>query len=188
MYLVETAILTGMLLAGIKKFGRELLVPALAAALIAVISIPNQADIISKELAERDSMREHYDALYSYFKDNPDNFYFVDVYTSVSTADAISYSEATFSEKMFEDVDNTEGNHDLMGGWASKSPLYNRKLKNNGFGAMETALWQDNVYMVQLVGKDTEWIRDYYADKYIDVTVSREDVVGDVFAIYSIRR
>ena len=188
MYLVEIAILMGMMLCGAKKSEKIVLLPVLAAALIAAVSVPNQVNVISKEMQERAGMREHYGALYSYFKDNPDKFYFVDVYTSVSVADAIDYTEETFSEKMFEDVDNTESNHDLMGGWASKSPLFYQKLKNNGFGSMEVALLQDNVYMVQLVGKDTDWITDYYGDRYINVTVAQVDQVGDVFAIYSIRR
>ena len=188
MYLVEIAILTGIMLARSARSKENVFIIAVVAALVAAIFVPNQVDIIKKEMQERDSMREHYDALYSYFKENPDNFYFVDVYTSVSAADAIDYSEETFSEKMFDKVDNTEYNHDLMGGWASKSPLYYQKLKNNGFGAMETALLQDNVYMVQQKGKDTEWITDYYGDRYIDVDVAQVDLVGDVFAIYSIRR
>ena len=188
MYLVEILILMGILLSEFAHSGRKLLIPVLAVALVAAVSVPDQVDLIRSEMAERDSMRQHYGALYTYFGDKPGNFYFIDVYTGVNVLDAIDYSEESFSEKMFEDVDNSEANHDLMGGWASKSPLYYQKLKNNGFDSMEEALLQDNVYMVQLAGKDTDWIRKYYADKGTQVTVTQEDLVGDVFAIYNIQR
>ncbi|MCR5156920.1 MAG: hypothetical protein K6C96_09595 [Butyrivibrio sp.] len=186
LYLVEIAILVGMILAGHEGYRRNVFIPVVIAALVAAVSVPNQVSIINEEMKERDSMQQHYVPLYEYFHENGDNFYFVDVYTSVSVADAIDYSEETFSEKMFENVDNTEYNHDIMGGWASKSPLYYKKLANNGFESMEKALLQDNVYMVQLKGKDTVWLSDYYKDKGKNVNIEKVDLVADVFAVYSV--
>ena len=186
MYLVEIAVLVGMILAEHEQYRRNVFIPVVIAALVATVSVPNQVSIINEEMRARDSMRQHYGPLYEYFKENGDNFYFVDVYTSVSVADAIDYSEETFSEKMFENVDNSEYNHDIMGGWASKSPLYYKKLVNNGFESMEKALLLDNVYMVQLKGRDTKWLSDYYKDKGMSVSVEQVDLVADVFAVYSV--
>ena len=186
MYLVEIMILLGLILSRAAGNRKNVFIPVVIAALVAAFAVPNQVDVIAGEMKERDLMRQHYGALYTYFDDNRDSFYFIDVYTGVNVADAIDYSEESFSEKMFENVDNSESNHDLMGGWASKSPLYYRKLANNGFANMETALMQDNVYMVQLVTRDTDWLKDYYKDKGTEVDIQQVDLVAGVFAIYSI--
>ncbi len=95
--------------------------------------------------------------------------------------------ETTFSEKMFDRVDNSFANHDLMGGWASKSPLYYRKLKNAGLDNMQDALLKENVFMVQNLSGDTQWITNYYREKGVEVTLDRVDTVADAFAIYSIK-
>ena len=145
--------------------------------------IPNQITVINEEMAERAKMRTHYDALYDYFDQNSDNFYFVDVYTSVS---ALEGTEKTFSEKMFVRVDNTESNHDIMGGWASKSPLYYDKLSDNGFESMEKALLMDNTYVVSKKTSDVSWILEYYRDKGVTVTVDETDQVTDAFVIYKV--
>ena len=134
-------------------------------------------------MAQRDRMRAHYDALYEYFEDHSGSFYFVDVYTSVSATDG---DEKTFSEKMFRDVDNSFANHDLMGGWASKSPLYYKKIDRAGFSSMQDAILQDNVYVVSKTVNDIEWLKDYYSDKGIDVEVNSIDTVSDVFVIYRV--
>ncbi|WP_024867401.1 hypothetical protein [Butyrivibrio sp. FCS014] len=186
LYLVEIGILVGMILVGCENYRRNVFIPVVIAALVAAVSVPNQVNIINAEMKDRDSMRQHYGPLYEYFDEHEDSFYFVDVYTGVSVADAIDYEEETFSEKMFENVDNSEANHDLMGGWASKSPLYYKKLMNNGFESMEKALLLDNVYMVQLKGKDTGWLSDYYKDKGKTVAIEQVDLVADVFAVYSV--
>jgi hypothetical protein len=187
LYLVEIMILLGMLLIRANYNRRDAFIPVVVTALIAMVSVPDQMNIITAEMAERDSMRDHYGALYEYFDENADSFYFVDVYTSVSVADAIDYKEATFSEKMFDKVDNSEYNHDIMGGWASKSPLYYDKLENNGFESMEEALLRDNVYVVQLDVRDTDWIVKFYADKGTPVEVSLVDNVAEAFNIYAVR-
>ncbi len=157
-------------------------------AVISAVSIPNQAAVTAAEMESRALMRDHYDALYDYFKDNEDNFYFIDVYTSVSCGEDMFPGETTFSEKMFDRVDNTYANHDLMGGWASKSPLFYRKLRHAGLDNMQDALLLDSVYMVQNKSADTEWLLDYYKEKGIDVTIERVDTVADAFAVYAIKR
>ncbi len=187
MYMMEIVALLGMLLLkeGLDK--RTEISAFIAVAAISVASIPNQVSVINSEMEARDKMRAHYDTLYDYFDENRDNFYFIDVYTSVSCGEDMTEGETTFSEKMFDRVDNSYAAHDLMGGWASKSPVYYRKIQRFGMDNMQDGLLADNVFMVQNLSQDTEWLVDYYAEKGIDVEISRADVVADAFAIYSVR-
>ena len=183
LYLMEIALLTGMLLNRARGSKWNLFIPLVTITVTTIMFVPNQFMIASDEMAQRAKMREHYDALYQYFDDNPDNFYFVDVYTSVC---AVEDGERTFSEKMFEGVDNTMANHDIMGGWASKSPLYYEKLAQSGFTSMEEALLRDNVYVVDRSSHDIGWLTDYYSDKEKEVKVIKVDQVTDAFVIYKV--
>ena len=186
MYLVEILILLGILLQRSEESRKNIFIPVVIGALVSLVAIPGQMDVIRQELGQRELMRAHYDALYDYFDSHRDSFYFVDVYTSVSVADAIDRSEATFSEKMFDRVDNTAANHDLMGGWASKSPLTYEKYALFGIENMESALLTDNVYFVQLTSDDTDWITDYYSEKGIETKVTEIDEIEGVFKVYSL--
>ena len=187
MYLMEIVTLLGML--GLKE-GRARkirLASLIITSIICFVSIPNQISVIRSETESREKMRYHYLSLYDYFAQHKDSFYFMDVYTSVSCGEDMLEGEATFSEKMFDGVDNSFGNHDLMGGWASKSPLYFRKLKKAGFENMQDALLMDNVYLVQNRSGDIDWIMDYYREKGINISAQKVDVVADAFVIYAIK-
>ena len=183
LYLMEIAVLLGMIYMGCKDRSIVFISPVIAIALISSAFIGNQLQIVTSEMAERDIMRSHYDELYDYFDSNPDAFYFVDVFTAVSASDG---DEKTYSEKMFEDVDNSEYNHDYMGGWACKSPLYYDKLRSNGFTSMQDALLLNDVYFVAKKTSDIKWIEAYYLDKGTEITVTQKEVVADRFVIYKV--
>ena len=183
LYLMEIFVLLGMILIKAKDNVRYACAPLLVAAIASAAFIPNQISVIGDEMTARDVMRVHYDALYDYFAQNKDCFYFMDVYTSVKATDE---GERTFSEKMFERVDNSLSNHDLMGGWASKSPLYYDKLKAFGFTSMHDAILGDRVYVVTKESSGIEWLSDYYSEKGIDTHLDKVDTVGDVFYIYKV--
>jgi len=187
LYLIEIMVLFAMLLKRSEKSGLWPDKFVVVVAVLSMVSIPYQKAAINTELHSRELMRAHYDALYDYFADNKNNFYFIDVYTSVSCEDDKSEGEATFSEKLFDRVDNSYANHDLMGGWGAKSPLTAKKLSRAGFSDMQSGVLSQNAYVVQSKSKSIEWIVDYYKDKGIEVEADREDIVGDAFAIYSIR-
>ncbi len=183
LYIMEIAVLFGMIIERARTSRRYIFMPLVIAAIVGAMFVPNQISVIKDEMAERAKMRQHYDALYDYFDSNRDNFYFVDVYTSVSALDG---TERTFSEKMFSRVDNRESNHDIMGGWASKSPLYYDKLADNGFESMEKALLEDGVYVVAKESSDVSWISEYYEDKGKAVNVEKVDQVTDAFMVYKV--
>jgi hypothetical protein len=184
LYIMEIAVLAGMIIMEGRNKKWLFTATMLAAAIASAAFIPNQTGTITDEMAERAKMRAHYDALYEYFDNHADSFYFVDVYTSVSAMDG---EEKTFSEKMFEGVDNSFANHDIMGGWACKSPLYYKKLEAAGFTSMQDAIVsEDNVYVVSKTVNDIGWLKDYYKDKGIDVDITQVDLVADVFVVYKV--
>ena len=75
-----------------------------------------------------------------------------------------------------------------MGGWASKSPLYYKKIERAGFSSMQDAILQDNVYVVSKTVNDIEWLKEYYLEKGINVEVNRIDAVSDAFIIYKVEK
>lgn len=160
-----------------RKTGSVAGVICLAAVLLySVMALPftiRSLDLDTQAKAERNLP---YQELYQYLRQQSDDFYFIDVYSSVG-----------YTEKMFVDVDNSLANYDIMGGWACKSPLQRKKLAAFGISNMEEALLtQDNVYYVQENGADTKWLIRYYRDHGREITLIREKVLAG-FEIYSLQ-
>ncbi|MBR5798659.1 MAG: hypothetical protein IKY23_01215 [Lachnospiraceae bacterium] len=133
----------------------------------------------SADQSEKEKYRAGYEELYSYLssEENKGNFYFIDVYSSV-----------TYTEKLFENVDNSLDNYDIMGGWACKSPLWKSKLRNFGIRDMQSALLSgDGIYYVQRTGKDTGWLVEYYAGQGKEITLEAVAEPVEEFEIYRMR-
>ena len=147
-----------------------------AVLLYSVMALPftiRSLDLDTQAKAERNLP---YQELYQYLRQQSDDFYFIDVYSSVG-----------YTEKMFVDVDNSLANYDIMGGWACKSPLQRKKLAAFGISNMEEALLtQDNVHYVQEKGADTKWLIRYYRDHGREITLIREKALAG-FEIYSLQ-
>ena len=186
MYFLEMLILLGMLMLVVKDRQKKMWIPALLLAIVGCISIPMQLNVINKENVSRQAMLEKYGELYDYFDANKDSYFLVDVYTSVSCGEAVPEGVATFSEKMFEGVDNSFYNHDILGGWASKSPAYKEKLNRAGFDNAQDALLASNVYFVQNKMGDVSWLENYYREKGVEIKIVQKEIIADVFAIYQL--
>ena len=138
------------------------------------------------EARARADMRWH--AFMDYCREHADAYYVMDVYS------ATSYEGASYSEKMFEDVDNACKNYDYCGGWLAKSPLARKKLADKGFRDMQSALLQEKgAYFVAAPERDMEWLLAYYAKRGVRVQCRCADAIrtdsGDVaFLVYDIRR
>lgn len=121
-----------------------------------------------------------------YCRSHPDNFYFFDVYSAVSYP-LEPYIGTPYSEKMFEEVDNTFGNYDIMGGWLVKSPSYEDKLATFGMDSMSSGLLEhENVYMMAELAKGTEAFVEYFADQGISVQIEQVDTISDMIGVYRI--
>ena len=143
-----------------------------------VAILPSSIANTDADVASKAANNIRYNELYKYLSDeeNQDNFYFIDVYSSVA-----------YTEKMFEDVDNSLDNYDIMGGWACKSPLWKKKLSAFGIESMEEALLtQDNVFYVQENGADADWLSQYYAEKNVKISLELTEDFAEEFEIYRI--
>ncbi len=148
-----------------------------------IIYIPSQAAVTQKECLGRKEYNRAYEELEKYFRENEDNFYFIDVYSSVAYDD----SGYTYSQKLFENVDNSAANWTLMGGWASKSPAERDKLLKFSLGDnMKEALLLDNTYVVATCYTDMSWLFDYYEEKGIETEISADCDIAETFTIYKV--
>lgn len=189
LYLMEFVILLGMLLWESKKENR-LPFPAKAGAMALLaffgfLGVGSSFEKTSAEYLHREEVNTELQALQSYTGQYPENFYFVDVFSTVA-----------YSEKLFVGVDNSLSNYDIMGGWASKSPLNEKKFRAFDMNTMEEALLtMENVYVIVKEPEPTlpllgDWIRDYYGERGISVTLQRVDAIRTeekaVFYVYAV--
>lgn len=184
MYLMELCILAALFLLQCRELSEQRQdlfqqLPALLGVLyllLGVVILPSSIALTDRDVEAKAENNVRYDALYSYLKEQKDNFYFIDVYSSVS-----------YTEKMFVNVDNSLANYDIMGGWACKSPLWRKKLSAFGIENMEEALTdRSDVYYVQEKGADTGWLSEYYEDHGDPISLTLVDMVDDSFEIYSV--
>lgn len=122
-----------------------------------------------------------------YAKENSQNYYYMDVYSTVS-----------FMEKMFENVDNSRKNYDLLGGWICKSPLQEEAKnayleidseKDNVAGedfvaqgeevSIAEALLLDNFYFVAAKNRDIAFMEEFYSSIGKKITLELTDTIGE---------
>ena len=146
--------------------------------LFAVGILPSAIVSADKDVEAKEENNIRYNKLYAYLSDeqNQENFYFIDVYSSVY-----------YTEKMFVNVDNSLDNYDIMGGWACKSPLWKKKLSAFGIDSMEDALVnREDVYYVQETGADTDWLYAYYWDHGMEIILQLQEEPLEEFEIYRV--
>ncbi len=152
--------------------------------LVGVAYVPFQANITRTECVGRQEYNKAYRELEKYFRDHNRNFYYMDVYTSVSYED----SGYTYSQKMFGETDNSPANWTLLGGWASKSPAEKSKMRYFELEpTAEESILLDKVYLAADKDSDVTWVNNYFADKSMSVNVDKVEEVAGEFAIYAVR-
>lgn len=184
LYFMEFTVLGGILFALIMQkrgAGRTQLLRMtmlICFGIFSVFLLPGKIGEVAQDQNVRKQQNAPYLQVYEYFAQHPENFYFMDVYSSVS-----------YSEKMFAQVDNGIHNYDIMGGWASKSPLYYKKLKAYQINTMEEGLISmDNVYFVRKKAEDMHWITAYYESHGEKIGLTLMDTIDDVFEIYKLEK
>lgn len=184
LYLMEFCILAAMTfdqwgrmknLRGKKFFGTFLIAGLL---LFVLVTLPASVGFVSEQQIYREEVNAPYKELYAYLsgEENAGRFYFIDVYSSVS-----------YCEKMFENVDNSLDNYDIMGGWACKSPLWQKKLTLFEINDMEQALRErEDVFFVRKIGEDMEWMSVYYQEHGTPVEIRLIETIAEEFEIYAV--
>jgi hypothetical protein len=128
---------------------------------------------------------QRWNALEQYCAQNSDNYYVVDVYSSTS------YNGASYSEKIFKNVDNSYKNYDVCGGWTAKSPLMRQKLSVMGLKYIQSALYTQKAYFIAACDKDLTWITSYYKKRGYNVEPLKIDTIytdngEEAFAVYKL--
>lgn len=155
----------------------------MALLLLALTAVPITRKVHEVEAAQeqREATNREWNLLCGYFMKHPDNYYLLDVYSTVA-----------YSEKMFENVDNSYRNYDICGGWAAGSPVYMEKLSKRGVGDIESDLMNmNNVYFVTRIDRDMDWFVAYYRSKGYDIRLDTQAcfrIDGEIrFMIYRVR-
>lgn len=134
-------------------------------AVLACIALPGTWNRVEKEMSRREDVNATMEAFAAFAKEHSDNYYYMDVYSTVE-----------YSEKMFQNVDNGQKNYDILGGWASGSPLQKestQKYQKEAYSRAELLLC-DNFYFVIKKGYDMQFLYDFY--KTMGVTIKMEEV------------
>lgn len=190
LYLMEFIILAALLLDECKsekhlfRFFKPFCCFVLA--LFALLNLNKSITAVQKEYTRRETVNKELQALQAYTREHPDKFYFVDVYSTVA-----------YSEKMFALVDNSLSNYDIMGGWASKSPLMYKKYAQFDIEIMEEALLTDeNAYVIVHTPQPgwlpaiEDWLPAYYVDRGISIQLKEDGAIlfngQEVFLIYKV--
>ncbi len=124
--------------------------------------VPNAKKTAEESIA-RLQFSESFVHMKEYFSDRPDCFYYLD-----------TNSFAYFTEDALEPVATEDSNYLFMGGWAAKSPWYDKKLKRAGILDPAAALYEDpSVYAVFMDtdGTDYGYLEDFYAENYPSVSL-----------------
>lgn len=181
LYLAEFAVLMGMLAKKQSKIWRTgMLAACVLIGSICLYSLPGNIRNAITDREAREAANQGSLAIAEYCKAHSDNFYFEDVYSTVK-----------FSQKIFQNVDNSITNYDIMGGWMCKSPLYREKLKQFGITTMEDGLLHNpHVYFIMETGtpdSSTDWMQTYYKEKGMTVRIEQVDLIADQYAVYQVK-
>lgn len=183
LYLVEFALLAGMLVRGLRSgAGRSGVMRGMAvlAGLIIAGALTDSISDVREDQSFREWVNTDWYEIDTYCREHEDIFYFEDVYSTVA-----------FSQRLFDGADNSYANYDIMGGWMCKSPLYREKLQRLGVvSAGEALCAQDNVYLimsdVEMMERGLDWITAYYAAQNVPVDVEKADSIGQSYSVYRI--
>lgn len=147
---------------------------------------------VNSEYEARERADERWYALMHYCREKEQQYYVLDVYSSTS------YEGASYSEKIFCDVDNSYKNFDYCGGWLAKSPLARQKLADRGFWDLQSALLkqslkQKKVYFVAAPNRDVEWLETYYGKRGVNIVCEclneiRTDRGETAFFVYELKK
>lgn len=170
LYCIEVVILCAWMFSYVPlgKVKRSLAMAAFLLGMYAVIQLPTAWQNVNAEMQRRESVNAAMEALDAYAKQNPENYYYIDVYSSVS-----------FSEKMFQNVDNSQKNYDILGGWASGSPLQKQAVEGYHKDELTRAelLLQDNFYFVCKEETNTEFLEEFYSGQGAVVSVNATEQI-----------
>ncbi|MBF1026466.1 MAG: hypothetical protein HXK89_03605, partial [Lachnospiraceae bacterium] len=180
--LVELFFLIGMVLPELGKewdVGKKRLSVAGFIVLVAasLLFIPGQMRNASGEVRKREEFNRPYEKMLASLEQKK-GFTFIDVYSSVDYT-----VKALGKQSLLKPTKET-----LAGGWAAKSPLYEKKLRHFGIRNMEEGLLQENVTFLAEKEEDLNWLTDYYRDRKENVTLQKQKQLAGRWILWKLKR
>ena len=180
--LVELFFLIGMVLPELGKewdVGKKRLSVAGFIVLVAasLLFVPGQMRNASGEVRKREEFNRPYEKMLASLEQKK-GFTFIDVYSSVDYT-----VKALGKQSLLKPTKET-----LAGGWAAKSPLYEKKLRHFGIRNMEEGLLQENVTFLAEKEEDLNWLTDYYRDRKENVTLQKQKQLAGRWILWKLKR
>ena len=180
--LVELFFLIGMVLPELGKewdAGKKRLSVAGFIVLVAAsfLFVPGQMQNVSGEVRKREEFNRPYEKMLASLEQKK-GFTFIDVYSSVDYT-----VKALGKQSLLKPTKET-----LAGGWAAKSPLYEKKLRHFGIRNMEEGLLQENVTFLAEKEEDLSWLTDYYRDRKENVTLQKQKQLAGRWILWKLKR
>lgn len=180
--LVELFFLIGMVLPELGKewdVGKKRLSVAGFIVLVAasLLFVPGQMRNASGEVRKREEFNRPYEKMLASLEQKK-GFTFIDVYSSVDYT-----VKALGKQSLLKPTRET-----LAGGWAAKSPLYEKKLRHFGIRNMEEGLLQENVTFLAEKEEDLSWLTDYYRDRKENVTLQKQKQLAGRWILWKLKR
>lgn len=180
--LVELFFLIGMVLPELGKewdVGKKRLSVAGFIVLVAasLLFVPRQMRNASGEVRKREEFNRPYEKMLASLEQKK-GFTFIDVYSSVDYT-----VKALGKQSLLKPTKET-----LAGGWAAKSPLYEKKLRHFGIRNMEEGLLQENVTFLAEKEEDLSWLTDYYRDRKENVTLQKQKQLAGRWILWKLKR
>ncbi|MBF1017068.1 MAG: hypothetical protein HXK86_07015 [Lachnospiraceae bacterium] len=180
--LVELFFLIGMVLPELGKewdVGKKRLSVAGFALLVvaSLLFVPGQMQNASGEVRKREEFNRPYEKMLASLEQKK-GFTFIDVYSSVDYT-----VKALGKQSLLKPTKET-----LAGGWAAKSPLYEKKLRHFGIRNMEEGLLQENVTFLAEKEEDLSWLTDYYRDRKENVTLQKQKQLAGRWILWKLKR
>lgn len=134
-----------------KKVCRKASLALLLAAM--VVGAVWKVTTVRTQNLETAKWNENVEKLKAYCMDHPDNFYFNDVTSMAMT----TYNVHLWQKNPYV------MNYMSLGDWIAYSPVWERKLKQNGISSVKEALYgADNVYLISSFDRGTEYLTELY--------------------------
>ena len=177
LFIMEAAVLLAfmaLLSLNEKKYSLAKMVPMVTALVLLIGAYYNLGNLHT-DYEKQLTVNKNEDVLYSYMANNPQNFYFMDVYASVYR-----------TEKVFKDYKPDFENYMIFGGWLSGHPIVDKKTSKAGLpNNIKECLADSSSRLV--TRKDVGWqIEDY--ENYLQHAFTLEETLtcedGSVFYVY----
>lgn len=152
------------------------ILPCLFSVLMFLLVSPKMVSNIGANQNERTEVNDSYIKLYEYMNSNKKDYYYLDVYSTVS-----------YSEKMFSNMARmSKLNSDILGGWFSFSPLQFEKERKFSIKSAKDALLNGSAKLVAKKDTDLAWLEDFYVFLGDEIELKKSVTVEDEFEIYEI--